>query len=318
MLSSSMMVWLRSFDAVARHSSFTRAADELCISQGAVSQQVKHLEDALSCPLFYREPRSIQLTSSGARLYDVTRDMFRTLDATLTQLRQGSDDHHIALSCSPSFAMGWLTSRLGHFFRQHASIHLKIQGEFHELSRANLARDGLNAAVRYDLGKYVDLEARPFLDEWLFPVASPEFLDAHPTLKQPQHLRGEWLLHDSSPWDGASQFEEWEYWLTQIGCSIDNLQGGHFFNLSQMAMAAAVNGQGVAMGRLALIREELVSGRLVDIFGVCVPSAAKYVFVTPSIPSGSLLVVERWLRAESADFLENCRGVVSWLPKSSR
>lgn len=314
MLSSSMMVWLRSFDAVARHSSFTRAADELCISQGAVSQQVKHLEDALNCSLFYREPRSLRLTSSGSRLYNVTWDMFQTLDATLTQLKQGSDDQHIALSCSPSFAMAWLTSRLGSFFRQHASIHLQIYGEFHALSRSNLVKSGLNAAVRYDLGKYLDLEARPFLDEWLFPVASPDFLEAHPDLKRPQDLREEWLLHDSSPWDGASQCEEWEYWLSQVGCSVDGLAGGHFFNLSQMAMAAAANGQGVAMGRLALIHGELVSGRLVDIFGLCVPSPAKYVFVTPSIPSGSMLAVERWLRVESEDFLKNCREVVSWLP----
>lgn len=176
MLSSSMMVWLRSFEAAARHANFTRAAAELCVSQGAISQQVKNLEGALRRPLFVRASRSLSLTPEGERLYAVAHDSFRSLDLTLSQLRASQNREEVTLSCSPSFAMVWLTPRLGNFFRTCPGTHLKIQGEFHRLDLLQLHRQGLNAAVRYDLGRYEDLEAKPFLDEWLLPVASPKFL----------------------------------------------------------------------------------------------------------------------------------------------
>ncbi|PUA20685.1 LysR family transcriptional regulator [Glaciimonas sp. PCH181] len=307
------MVWLRSFDAAARHGNFTRAAAELCVSQGAISQQVKSLENALRRPLFIRGPRSLTLTPEGERLYAVARDAFRALDATLIQLRRTEDRHDVSLSCSPSFAMGWLIPKLNNFFRQHATIHLKIHGEFHGLDRSRLVREGLDAAVRYDLGRYTDLEARKFLDEWLLPVASPEFIKEHPELISPSDLRPEWLLHDSSPWEGASEFEEWEYWLEQVGVSSPDLASGRHFNLSQLAQAGAVNGQGVAMGRAALVLDDLMSGRLVDLFGICVPSGAGYFFVTEGSVQGPLASVEAWLCGEAKAYLDIVKRVLPYL-----
>lgn len=313
MLSSSMMVWLRSFEAAARHASFTRAAAELCVSQGAISQQVKNLEISLRRPLFIRGPRSLTLTPEGDRLYAVARDAFRTLDQTLVQLRRSEDNQDVALSCSPSFAMGWLIPRLGDFFREHTAIHLKIHGEFHGLDRSRLLSDGLDAAVRYDLGRYTDLQARKFLDEWLLPVASPQFIREHPELKAPTDLRPEWLLHDSSPWEGASEFEEWEYWMEQAGVAIPDLASGRHFNLSQLAQASAANGQGVAMGRAALVLDDLLSGRLVDLFGLAVPSSAGYFFVTQSHIEGSLAAVEAWLSSEAQSFQDKCRQAIPYV-----
>lgn len=313
MLSSSMMVWLRSFEAAARHASFTRAAAELCVSQGSISQQVKNLEMALRRPLFIRGPRSLTLTPEGERLHAVARDAFRALDLTLVQLRRTEDSKDVALSCSPSFAMGWLIPRLGDFFREHTAIHLKIHGEFHGLDRSRLVSDGLDAAVRYDRGRYTDLEARKFLDEWLLPVASPQFLREHPELKTPSDLRPEWLLHDSSPWESASEFEEWEYWMGQAGVDIPDLASGRHFNLSQLAQASAASGQGVAMGRAALVLDDLISGRLVDLFGLAVPSSAGYYFVTQGNTEGSLAAVEAWLASEAQSFRDKCRHVIPYL-----
>jgi len=306
MLSSSMMVWLRSFDAAARHSSFTRAAAELCISQGAVSQQVKSLETVLGRKLFLRDPRGLLLTSDGRRLYDVVRDAFRTLDAVLVQLQREEDRYEVTLSCSPSFAIGWLTPRLNSFFRENAAIHLKLRGEFQALTQVDLLRQGLDAAVRYDLGNYVDLEARPFLNEWLVPVASPDFLRGHARLRTPADLEPEWLLHDSSPWEGAAEFEEWASWFDEVGSTAPDFAAGRRFNLSQLAQAAAVVGQGVAMGRLALVFDDLVSGRLVPLFGKCIPSVASYYLVTTGMPKGRILVVEAWLRNEADAFRHAC------------
>ncbi|MDM0088234.1 MULTISPECIES: LysR family transcriptional regulator [unclassified Variovorax] len=307
LLSSSMMVWLRSFEAAARHANFTRAAAELCVSQGAISQQVKNLEGALRRPLFVRASRSLSLTPEGERLYAVAHDSFRSLDLTLSQLRASQNREEVTLSCSPSFAMVWLTPRLGNFFRTCPGTHLKIQGEFHRLDLLQLHRQGLNAAVRYDLGRYEDLEAKPFLDEWLLPVASPKFLEQHPELKTPAQLKPQWLLHDSSPWVGAGEYEEWEFWLEQAEVGIGELELGNTFNLSLLALAAAANGQGVAMGRAALVLDDLVSGRLIDIFKLSVPSVASYAFITPPDADDSVQKVEMWLQHEAREFRDSCR-----------
>ena len=158
-LSPSLLAWLRSFDAAARHGSFTKAAAELCITQGAVSQQVKQLEDWLRRPLFLRTPRALVPTPEGKWLAVVLRESFDAIESTLAQMRQPTEAATATLSCSPSFAMSWLTPRLGDFFRQHPHTGLRVFGEFHTLDRTRMVRDGVEAAVRFDLGGYSDLNA---------------------------------------------------------------------------------------------------------------------------------------------------------------
>jgi DNA-binding transcriptional LysR family regulator len=313
MLSSSTLVWLRSFEAAARHASFTRAAAELCVTQGAVSQQVRHLEVALGRPLFLRGARALALTPEGERLQSVAHEAFRALDATLAQLRRAAGAPcTVVLSCSPSFAMGWLTPRLGDFFREHPGIDLKVQGEFHGLDAARMAREGIDAAVRFDPGRpAAGLAARRILDEWLLPVASPTFLDAHPGIRAPADLRPEWLLHDASPWEGADEFEEWSGWLRQAGAPLAGLPAGRRFNLSQLALAAAASGQGIALGRAALVLDDLAAGRLVDLFGLRTASPASYFLLMPPGPSaassgaageGPVAAVAAWLQRQGAAF----------------
>ena len=216
-LSPSLLAWLRSFDAAARHGSFTKAAAELCITQGAVSQQVKQLEDWLRRPLFLRTPRALVPTPEGKWLAVVLRESFDAIESTLAQMRQPAEAATATLSCSPSFAMSWLTPRLGEFFHQHPHSGLRVFGEFPTLDRTRMVRDGVEAAVRFDLGGYRDLNATVFLDEWLIPVASPEFLARHPPITTPEDLHGDWLLHDGSAWDGADTYEEWQHWFAQRG-----------------------------------------------------------------------------------------------------
>jgi LysR family glycine cleavage system transcriptional activator len=302
MISASILVWLRSFEAAARHSNFTRAAAELCVSQGAVSQQVKHLERSLHRTLFHRGARQLTLTADGTQLQSVVRDAFRNIDAELTLLRRAEDLQSIALSCAPSFAMGWLTPRLGDFFREQPAIDLKVLGGFHVLDRSRLVRDGIDAAVRFDLGHYGDLSARRFLGEWLLPVASPSFIANHPEVRAPAGLRPEWLLHDTEPWETADEFEEWGFWLEQAGIDLSDLHLGRRFNLSQLALAAALSGQGVAMGRAALVLEDLAAGRLIDLYRLCVPSIAAYFFVAPHGAAGAVGKVEAWLRSQAQQF----------------
>ncbi|WP_454753096.1 LysR substrate-binding domain-containing protein [Cupriavidus necator] len=301
-LSASLLGWLRCFEAAARHCNFTQAAAELCVTQGAVSQQVKQLEQWLDRPLFLRLPRALVLTPEGERLRLVLRESFQAIESTLTQLRKPRDKQPIALSCSPSFAMAWLTPRLGNFFRQHPDIGLRVYGEFHALDRSRMLRDGTEAAVRFDPGGYEDLKARLFLTEWLIPVASPAYLVAHPELRSPDGLRASMLLHDVSPWDGAGESDEWQCWLRHAGVAPPDVSDGQRFNLSQLAIHAALAGQGVAIGRSALVLEEIESGRLVDLWGIHAPSEASYHFVCAHGQTTQVAEVETWLVTEGAAF----------------
>ncbi|WP_119157236.1 LysR substrate-binding domain-containing protein [Caldimonas tepidiphila] len=301
-LNPSLLAWLRCFEAAARCMSFTKAASELCITQGAVSQQVKQLEEWLQRPLFLRSPRALVLTPEGQWLASVVRESFQAIEGTLAQLRVRPMEGPLALSCAPSFAMGWLTPRLGDFFRRHPEVELRVIGEFHALDRARMARDELGAAVRYDLGDYHDLQASEFLDEWLLPVASPAFMAAHPGLRAPSELRAPMLLHDDNAWDGAGPHEEWAHWLRHAGVALANLEQGHHFNLSQLAVGAALAGQGIAIGRAALVLDELAAGRLVAPFGLPVRSRAAYHFVSPMQPGPQVERVRAWLEAQGAHF----------------
>ena len=310
-LSASLLGWLRCFEAAARHCNFTQAAAELCVTQGAVSQQVKHLEQWLDRPLFLRTPRALVLTPEGERLRFVLRESFQAIEGTLTQLRRPRERGAVSLSCSPSFAMVWLTPRLGHFFRQHPDVGLRVYGEFHALDPSRMARDGTEAAIRFDPGGYQELAATMFLEEWLLPVASPAYLAAHPELRSPSGLRAGMLLHDVSPWDGAGEFDEWQCWLRHAGVELDDATGqGQRFNLSQLAVNAALAGQGVAMGRTALVLEEIAAGRLVDLFGIHARSDASYHFVSTHAQASQVAEVQAWLVREGMAFHGNRRRVL--------
>lgn len=312
-LSPSLLSWLRCFDAAARTRSFTQAAAALCITQGAVSQQVKQLEQWLRRPLFLRSPRALVLTPEGLRLHGVLRESFDALEAALLQLRAPPEGAPLALSCAPSFAMGWLTPRLGDFFRQHPGLELRVLGEFERLDRARMAQRGLAAAVRYDPGGYGDLQDSPFLDEWLLPVASPAWLAAQAQAPQPHTLAPEQLLHDDQAWDGAGPHEEWQQWL-DAACPggvppalAQGLHAGRHFNLTQLALAAALAGQGVAMGRAALVLDDLLAGRLVAPFRLpdgrrALRGRAAYRLVAPADAPAGVDAVRAWLGLQAASF----------------
>ncbi|MEH3087770.1 MAG: LysR family transcriptional regulator [Xylophilus ampelinus] len=302
-LSPSLLTWLRCFDAVARNHSFTLAAQELHVTQGSVSQQVKKLEEYLGLPLFQRKGRSLSLTREGMRLSLVSEQSFGTLNQAVGKLRREQRVHNapLNLSCSPSFAMLWLTPRVGDLMQGKAGVAVRIYGEYHLLDRATMGLSGIQAGIRFDPGHYADLRAEPFLDEWLLPVASPEFLARHPRIRTLADVPQGMVLHDESPWHGAPQNIEWDTWQQAAGCPLGR-PGGVYFNLSQLAMVAALSGQGVAMGRMALVYDQLRSGRLVPPFPVAVKSRASYHFLCGEKASGTDEHLRRWLRENGEQF----------------
>ena len=302
-LSASVLTWLRCFDAAARNNSFTKAAAELHLTQGAVSQQVKNLEEWLGIRLFHRMARQLTLTEQGFVLAIAVQQSFQGLHDALASLRQsGRMDDAMSFSCSPSFALMWLTPRISGLMAANPDLALRVQGEFHHLDRVRMEQEQIRAAIRFDTGGYRDLHAVEFLDEWLIPVASPAFMAAHPHIRTPEQLPPSLMLHDAMPWEDAPQHVEWNTWLEGIGLPRPVQHTGLQFNLSQLALAAARSGQGVAMGRAALVLDDLKSGHLLRVFKEVVPSRAVYHFVTPRRRTEAMNRIESWLLAEGERF----------------
>ena len=302
-LSSSMLTWLRAFEAVSRLGNFTRAAEDLSITQGAVSQQIQNLEQALGFRLVERGARPLGLTAEGERLAMAVESSFSQLRQVLADIASPGGTLPITLSCSPSFAMHWLTPRLSDLRKYRPNLDIRVFGEFHRLDKAQMSNDQLQAAIRYDPGQYHNLGATKFLDEYLIPVASPAFLAAHPELTSPDRLRGEYLLHDARPWAEASELQEWSSWLASAaGFPCDSLHLGKRFNLAMLAIGAAVAGEGMAMGRSALVLHEIEAGSLVAPFATAVQSDASYYFITTPQHSVQVDMISDWIKNEGQRF----------------
>lgn len=303
-LNNSVMAWLRCFEATARVGSFTQAATELSVTQGAISQQVRALEDRLGVLLFRRLPRRLLLTAEGEQLREVATSTLDQLESTLSKIQDRHIAGPLALSCYSSFALLWLMPRIGAFYREHPQIDLRVAAEFHLLEMATVLREGIDAAIRYDLGAYRDLESEHLLDEYLLPVASREFVKAHPQLRTPADLDPSMLLHDALAWPDASPDAEWRHWFGAVGVDGGAITAtrGRRFNMAQLAVEAALNGQGVAIGRLALIIDHLREGRLLPLFGRAVPSPAAYRLVHVAQPRPRVDLLTDWLMQEAARF----------------
>lgn len=297
-----MLTWLRCFDAAARHLSFQQAAAELSITPGAVSQQIKQLEECLGCVLFERERNAIVLTLYGLRLAPDVTESYATLRQAIARFEEARTKPRISISCSPSFALQWLTPRISRFVARHPGTELSVFGELVRLSDEKMRLCGINFAIRYGSDEKTG-PARIFLDEYLVPVASPEFLAATPAATDLGRIDARHLLHDNAPWGDASGYDEWAYWLHAVGRPPMDLSGGSRFNMSQMALATAMTGEGIAIGRLALVYNDLQAGRLVPVFGKAVRASASYQLSAMNSDRQARIVFD-WLIEESQLFLE--------------
>lgn len=304
-LSPSVLAWLRCFDAAARCGSFTKAAQMLHVSQGAVSQQVKKLEERVGHALLLRTPEGLRLTNEGEQLSAATRDAFHGLEKALHRLDAARVQEPLNLSCSPSFAMFWLTLRLGSFYRDHPHLALRIVGESDDIDAARMARENIAAAVRFGAVDLPDAAALDLFDEWLVPVATPAFLEAHPELQHAGDLRGTHMVHAADPWEGTEPTEEWARWLDATGVELPRsaLRQGTQFTHSFLAMQAALGGQGVAMGRAGLVLGYLLQGRLVVPFRQRVQLRTAYRFIgNPAYPEMPTLL--DWFRQEASRYCQ--------------
>ena len=250
---------LRAFESAARHLSFTKAAAELNVTPAAVSHQVKALEDHFGVPLFRRLTRALRLTDAGQAALPAISQGFDNLARGVEQMRAQSESGLLTISVSPSFGALWLVPRLEQFRSRHPDIEIRIDGTDR---RVDLARDDVDVALRYGPGGYRGVRV-----DWLFgqvntPVCSPALLSGERPLRQPDDLRHHTLLHID--WKDAEA--SWRMWLLAAGLHDIDPTRGPRFTMENMAVQAALDGQGVALIGDMLVADELAAGRLVRPF----------------------------------------------------
>lgn len=282
---------LRVFEAAARHLSFTRAAEELHVTQAAVSQQVRGLEEQLGVRLFRRLNRALLLTDAGQRYAVAVRGALAQIAEATAALRpaQGGDDGTLTVSVMPSFAHKWLMPRLGRFLDRHPDISLRIHTSFEVV---DFGREGIDCALRQGTGAYDGLFVELLLAEDVTPVCAPAVAAR---LREPRDLLGETLLYDYGC--------DWIEWLAAAGVTGARLpkKGTEFFD-SSMALQAAMDGRGVTLGRSGLAADDLRTGRLVAPFAVRIPYQYATWFVCPPGTESQPRVkaLRDWLAEEAA------------------
>ncbi len=286
---------LRALEAAARHLNFTKAADELNVTQSAISHQVRHLEDLWGLKLFDRRAGRLALTRNGQALAPVVRSFMGKMTTTLDMLLSEALRDPLRVDMLESFAVRWLVPRLGHFHEQHPDIDVWISTS-DEL--VDFKVDNVDAAIRLGHGHYTGLHLTLLLREHLFPVCSPRLLKQIGKPSTPRDLLDyPLLLRRQDP-----RHPSWEYWFQLADVGDVMLTEGTRFPDTNMALQAAIDGQGVAMARSAHVGDDLVAGRLVKLFNVECPSTMAYYFVCPegreSLPK--IAAFRKWLCQEAA------------------
>ncbi|NHB88033.1 transcriptional regulator GcvA [Photorhabdus tasmaniensis] len=284
---------LRVFDAAARHLSFTKAAEELFVTQAAVSHQMKSLEDFLGLKLFRRRNRSLLLTEEGQSYYLDIKEIFTSINEATRKLQARSAKGALTVSLSPSFAIQWLVPRLSSFNFAYPGIDVRIQAVDREEDKL---ADDVDVAIFYGRGNWPGLRTDRLYAEYLLPVCAPSLLTGENPLKTPADLAHYMLLHDSSRRD-------WQAYIRQLDMQQQiNVQQGPIFSHSAMVIQAAVHGQGIALANNVMARTEIDAGRLVCPFNdVLVSKNAFYLVCHDNqVELGKIAAFRQWVLAQAA------------------
>ncbi|TKC89539.1 transcriptional regulator GcvA [Trinickia terrae] len=261
---------LKAFEAAARHESFSRAADEMFVTHGAVSHQIRALEAELNIALFERDGKRVRLTEAGGRYAKEVRAALMALAEATRAVRAGDRERRLVVSILTSFAARWVTPRIGRFIEQYPEIDLELLSTN---GLADFARDDVDAAIRFGFGKYEGLHVEPLLDEVFFPVCSPT-LNGGRLPQTPADLPQYPLLR--------SDDELWRPWFHAAGLmSASEPKRGVLYQDSSNLLQAAIDGQGIGLVRRSIAMHEIASGRLVRLFDIDGPSPWAYYFVCP-------------------------------------
>jgi len=263
---------LRALEAAARHLSYTRAAEELSITQSAVSHQIRHVEQLWGLKLFARRGRRLALTAEGQTLVPIVRDFVERLGEALQDLGSQGERGSLRVSLLQSFAYKWLVPRLGEFTRIHPEIDVWISTSDRY---ADFGSADVDVAIRLGTGDWPELHVTRLLREYAFPVCSPGFLQRHTPPMAPKDLLRYPLLHKVDDRIGP----RWKSWLRAAGVRTHTLPKGPRFQDTSLALQAAIDGQGIVLARSAHVADDLAAGRLIKLFNVYYPAELAYYVV---------------------------------------
>lgn len=292
---------VRAFEAAARHCSFTRAADELFVTQGAVSHQVKLLEEWFGFQLFDRHKRELQLTTKGEQYLRSVRVMLNELHVATRSLLDEDTERLLCVSVAESFAVNWLINRMNRFSGKHPELDVRVtsQNQIDDLGNV-VGEEGPNwvdLRIRYGRGKWPGLQVTKLFDEDVFPVCSPGLLEGADLPERIEDLNEFPLIHDDMQMS-------WESWAHSAGSPASMSNRGPKFSHSHMALQAAMNGSGVVLGRSVLAVDYLDAGQLVRPLNVSVPAEHSYYLLCQEGMVGDPRVkaFTEWLLDEAAEF----------------
>lgn len=288
---------LRAFEVAARHSSFTRAADELFVTPSAVSHQVKTLEEYLGIPLFLREAKTLTLTAAGRAYLPGVQQAFHLL-ADATRQLSAELAPVLRVDIPPTFAAKWLIPRLDRFVKAHPEIDIRVSTNS---GPPDFARDDYDMAIRFGRGHYPELHAELCLAVKVFPVCSPALMEGPHPLREPSDLRHHPLLHDASTYADASN-PDWAAWLRHAGVEDIDASRGLSFTPSHLVINAAIDGLGIALAKDSWVEQDLAQGRLIRPFDISLPVESAYYMLFPSHRAKDVRIATfaDWLRSEVA------------------
>ncbi len=286
------------FEAAARHLSFTKAGDELALTQSAVSRQIKELEDQVGVALFQRRHRALALTEAGQQFYVSTAQVLSTMREATERLRANTGRRRpLSVTTTNSLAALWLIPRLAGFTRSHPGIDVRITAD---TRLQDLEREGLDVAIRHGPASIAGPHALRLMGEKVFPVCSPKLMEKIP-LEKPADLARHVLLQYDDP-DGRHPWLHWKTWLEVEGLADLRPASTLSFSGYEQIIPAALAGHGVALGRTPLVRDLIDAGQLVAPFkSMADPARAYFAMVSKSAasrPEAASFVA--WLRAEAA------------------
>jgi LysR family transcriptional regulator, glycine cleavage system transcriptional activator len=292
---------LRTFEVAARRLSFTAAAEELFVTQGAVSQRIKALEDEIGEPLFFRHKSGLRLSPKGEQLARKVREAIEHIHSAFDD---AAASRPLRVSVLPSFAHLWIMPRLPRFMASNPAVRVEMlaQGEVVDLYRSDI-----DLAIRFGPGRYDGLMSERLMGDSVIPVCTPELLSRYAEPRTAADLVGMPILRDA-PTEHDGSGTDWATWLVRVGWPQVDLGPGQLFSQADFTIDAAARGLGVALARASLIGEHLAAGRLVRLPLPAVPTPYSYHMIWRAETGEATAVLRRWLRseAEAADNLTPC------------
>ena len=281
---------LRFFEAAGRHLSFTRAAEELNVTQAAVSHQIKALEQKLGAPLFRRAKRKLHLTDEGRFLLPALRDSFERIDAATDLLVRGLSSGVLSVMLRPFFASRWLSTRLYRFWQRYPDIDLRLH---HTAESTELTLEHNDVNVRWGTGGWPDVEYDLLLEAHMTPVCSPKLLTDGPALNSPADVLHHVMLHDG-------EYDMWAHWLEIAGVEVTSPLSGQFIDDANVRMESVIEGRGIALAPVPLVADDLATGRVIAPFDIELAHRAYYVVYAPgALEQPRVRAFRDWLLEEA-------------------